>query len=359
MLILSSLLLALPCVIPQDQILTTSGSKLLGKLTTISKTEVQFENAAEEAQTLSAAEVIALHPQIRSELMLRADSFLAAGDFQNAVNTFELASSEVGADWLAPLASLRHGESLLAWAVIDGTRAAEAKSTLEQWLTQWPDHFWSSRARIALAPAQAATGDADGATAALQALADEAFNENLGEAVLYRATMARCRIYHNDGQAQIAESRIKDLISKLERKVDTRETPSGLASLFSEISDEARTLLGDSLLQKGGFSAARTYWESVLRNKRAGASSKASAKIGLALEAIDKGELRKAQLLLAGIIATLPNQSPAMAHALFVMGQVSSKNGDTPTPGSTYWNELIDSHPGSPWAVQARQALGN
>ncbi len=359
MLVLTSLLLALPCALPQDQILTADGAKISCTLTAASKVEIQYTNAEDESTTLLASEVIWIQPQVRSELMLKAESFLRAGDFQNASNSFEQAAAESGAAWIAPLASLRHAETMLKWSTIDSSRTSEAKRALEHWLTQWPDHFWSSRARIALAQAQASNGDTEGAAAALQALADEAFNEDLGEAVLYRAQIARCRVYHNGKQAQIAESRLRDLISKLERKLESRETPKGLIATLSEVADEARALLGESLLQKGGFSAARTYWESTLRNKQAGTTSKAAAQIGLALEAKEKGNLRKAQLLLAGMIATLPQDSAAMPRALFVMGQVSSENGDTPTPGSTYWKELIQNFPGSTWATQAQQALGN
>ncbi|MFQ5749262.1 MAG: tol-pal system YbgF family protein, partial [Planctomycetota bacterium] len=179
--LLAVLLLLIPA--PQDLVFTRDGRTLHGEIVRASLTEVVLKPADAEEVTLAGGDVIRIRHGNAPETLTRARRFLAAGDYQNAVSSFQAAESGEGPPWVAVVAPLERAEALLAWSQIDPNQAPEALDLFNDWLAGHPDHFLAVRARVGQARALARTGKVDEAAARLEELGTFAFEKNLGKRV--------------------------------------------------------------------------------------------------------------------------------------------------------------------------------
>ncbi len=359
MIVLTPLLLALAA--PQaDQIHTAAGDTVVGEVTAATLKAVDYRNARGEERSLAPAEVLSIDYRPQPELYVKARDFLEKQDFQNAVNGFDAAAREGGRWWLEPMCRLGRAETLLAWSAVDPGRAAEALEAYREWLSRWPDSFHSIEARIGEARALARTGQHDEAARRMEQLASDAFRGNLGAHVEHRAQLVRCRILLEGGQAQVAETRLGDLIGKLEEDLRKQDLGQGARQLLRRLHASCQIALGDARVAREGAARAASYWEGLLRRQGLAPDVRAAALIGLAQAAREEGQLREAQLRLAEVVATLHVQDPeVMARALFALGEVTAELDDTPTPSRDYFQQVVEDYPNTAWALEARRRLGS
>ncbi len=353
--VLAALLLLIP--VPQDQVFTRDGRTLQGEVVRASLTEVVLKDADDKEVTLAGGDVIRIRHENAPESLTRAREFLASGDYQNAVAGFQAAESGEGPSWVPIEAPLERAEALLAWSQIDPDRAQEALALFNEWLASHPDHFLVVRARVGQARALSRTGQVEEAAAKLEELGTFAFEKNLGKRVELRARLERSLVLLDGGKPQMAATRLRDLVPKIQDLIRSGLEPGERAEVRGFLV-RARIALGDAIAAKDGPQAARPYWESLLRDPGVGPEVQAASLIGQAQAAEESGRPREAQLLLARVVATLPATPSIQARALFRLGEVCRKLKDTPFKGETYLRQVLDSYPNTLWAARARKELG-
>jgi len=344
----------MPTALPQSRVSRVDGGSTTGKLTAANLESVTLEDAQGGTRDFPTKEILSLQPGPLPELILKGENFLQDLDFQNASNSFEAAGSEDGDFWLAPYASLRHAETLLAWAQQDPGRASDAARAFRSWADANTDSYWLPRAQMGAAKAMAMAGDVDGATSLMQKLSDTAFEKSLGRHVELQVNLVRCEAFLIGGQAEVAEARLRDLVVKLDKAVSDPKAADGVKGLYLSLSSRAKILLGDAIAKKDGAHTASTYWQGLASDRNASADVRAAEWIGIASAARESGNLRQAQLQLAKVIATLPASDEVMAHALYDLGEVSKELGNNPTPGETYHQRLREQYPKTIWAAKVR-----
>ena len=353
---IASLLLLSPLL--QDEVRIASGSLESGKLVSASLETIVLKDALDSEHSFKGSDVLEIRLGNLPGTLAQGEGFFAALDFQNAAASFGAAAEEEGPFWLESWASLRKAEALLAWCVIDSGRAGEAESSFREWNAKWPDSWWVVRARTGWGQATALSGNVDGGAILLQELTDFAYEKNLGRHVELGARLARCRVYLQGGQAPVAETRLRDLVSALEESVSARGSGSAMRKHLLSLLSGSQIALGEAIEIKDGTATAAAYWRSLLDAPTAGTDSKAAAWTGLARHSKAEGRLREAQFTLARIPATLGAGPDVLARALFELGEVCAELGDNPASSTDYFKRVVEDHPGSRWAIEARRKLG-
>lgn len=356
MLTLSALVLALPvAALPQDRVRFTDGTNRSGRIVTATLDEVVLDVDGDEA-TSPAGDVLDLNYGNLPAVFGQAAELLADQEFQNAVNLLDAATA--GEEPAVMVAKLRKAEALLAWSNLDAGRAGDAVTAFRDWISSYPDHFFLPRARTGLARALARSGQVDPAAKELEDVASLAFEKNLPATVEYRARLARCQVYLEGGQTSVAATRLQDLVPKMQRAAGDSNTPGGVRNTLKGLVSQGQVLLGDAIEAAQGTSAAQSYWEGLLRGDELSSDVRAAATLGLAKAAHAGGQPRRAQLLAARVVATIPASREVSARALFLLGEISEELGNDITAGRAYFRRVVEQYPGTSWAIRAREKAG-
>lgn len=352
--LLTALLLALPCAPAQDRIERADGRTVTGRLLDASLAEVQYAAGDGKPVKLPAAEVLGVEPAPATDLMRTGERAWTQRDWAGAANAFSAAAAAGGEPtWLASWAGLRHGESLLAWARAERGKAGDAVAALRAWCESHPDSFWIPRARIAQAQGLTIAGDGEGAARLLDELGNLAFEKRLAKSVELEIKVERSRAFISSRQASVAEAVLRDIAVQ----DPPADAGRGVRSRMLALRGEAQILLGAAIEAASGAKAAAAYWEGLARDPRAGSDVRAAALTGLATVAIAEGRLREAQLQLAEVVAVLDAGQEVRARALWELAEVTARLGDHPVNSRAYLERLLRECPDSSWAEPARAKL--
>ncbi len=356
MLTLSAIVLALPvAALPQDRVRFTDGSSRAGKIVSASLEEVRLDTGGDESSSPSG-EILELSYGGLPPAMAQAEELLASQEFQNAVNLFDSATAEE--EPAAMMAKLRKAEALLAWSAIDSGQASDAVAAFRDWTATYPDHFLLPRVRTGLARALARAGQVEQAAQELEDVASLAFEKNLPATVEYRARLTRCQVYLEGNQVSVAATRLQDLVPKMQRSAGDSNTPQGVRATLRGLVSQGQVLLGDAIEVDQGTSAAQSYWEGLLRGTDLSSDVRAAATLGLAKAAKAGGQARRAQLLAARVVATMPAGREVSARALYLLGEISAELGDDIAASRSYFRMVVEQYPGTTWAAKAREMAG-
>lgn len=353
--ILTALLLALPATpAAQDRIERADGRTVTGQLQSATLAEVVWTAGDGKEVKLPAAEVMGIDRAATTDLLRTGEKAWNARDWASAANAFSAAAAEGGdAAALAPWASLRHGETLLAWSRADRAKAGEAVAALRGWCDANADSYWLPRARIAHAQALTQAGDGDGAAQLLAELGTLVFEKRLPKSLDTQIKVERCRAFLASRQAGVAEAMLRDLAAL----APPEDAARGVRSRLIALRGEAQILLGAAIESESGAPAAAAYWEALARDPKAATDVRAAALTGLAAAAVAEGRLRDAQLQLAEVVAVLDAGQEVRAKALWDLATVTEQLGDHPVNSRSYLERLLRECPDSSWAEPARQKL--
>ena len=357
MLALTTLLIALssPALPAQDRFERADGRTVHAKLINPTLAEVVLVSGEGTESKIPAADLLDVVPAPATDLMRSGESAFVQRDWAGAANAFSAASAEAGgAAWMPEWAALRQGEALLQWARADRGKAGEAATALRKWSDAHAESFWLPRARLAEARALVIAGDVDGATGLLQALSDLAFQRGLAKHLELEISLERCKAFMAGKQFDVAEARLRDLVTK-EAPADA---PRGIRSRMLALRGDAQILLGDAIAAKSGQSAATAYWEALAHDLKATPEVRAAALVGLAVTARAAGKFREAQLQLAEVVAVLDAGQEVLARALWELAEVTAQLGDHPVPAKTYYERILRDCPDSSFAEQAKKKVG-
>jgi len=317
-------------------------------------TEVVLVSGDGKESKIPAAEFLDVVPGAATDLMRVGEAAFARREWDGAANAFSAAAAETGgAAWQAAWAALRHGEALLQWARADRAKASDAATALRKWCDANGESFWLPRARLAQARALVIAGDVDGATGLLQALSDLVFQRGLAKHLELEINLERCRAFMAGKQFEVAEARLRDLVTK----DPPADAPRGVRSRMLALRGEAQILLGDAIAAKSGQGAAKPYWEGLARDLKVSPDVRAAALVGLAATARAEGHLREAQLQLAEVVAVLDAGQEVLGRALWELAEVTSQLGDHPVAAKTYYERILRDCPDSTFAEQAKTKL--
>jgi hypothetical protein len=356
MIALTTLLLCLPWTLPaQDRLERTDGRTVSAKLVTAGRAEVVIAGADGKETKIPASDLLNVTPAPATELLRRGEEAFEARDWSGATNAFSAAAAETGsAAWLPVWSGLRHGEALFQWARADRARAGETVAALRSWCDANPESFWLPRARLSQARALVIAGDTDGADGLLQQLSQLAFDRNLAKHVELEINIERCRAFLAGKQNEVAEARLRDLVTQ----GPPTDAPRGVRTRMLTLRGEAQILLGDAIGAKSGQKAATAYWEGLANDPKVLPDVRAAARVGLAVTARAENRLRDAQLQLAAVVAVLDASAEVRARALWELAEVTALLGDHPTPAKAYYERILTDCPDSSYAERARTKLG-
>jgi outer membrane protein assembly factor BamD (BamD/ComL family) len=342
-------LLSLIFCLAQSRVELIDGNQVIGELKSLNLTEAVI-NTNDEELTLKANQIFNVIPQ-RTSRLNEASIALDNGNFQNACNILE-DYAENTSDWQKEYASLLAAEAYRDWASQDINQAASALSKLESFINSFPNSFWIPRAQMAYAELLAKNGKIDEATGLMSTLSDKAFELQLPQHIDLQANVMRCEAFLIGNQAQVAQSRLKSLETKINSVLNDSETPPSMYSLVKELQAKVQIMTGRALEATEGLRGAKSYWDTLATNSSAGPTARAAAWLGLAEIELEAQNYRAAQLQLAKVIALMPESNQVTPKALYQLAKVSKQLTDKSTQSSSV-QKLKNLFPLSSWTIKA------
>jgi TolA-binding protein len=343
----------------KDTLVKVDGSRVRGvEVTAATATQVTLKRGDQD-ESVPAGEVHEIEWHDPPVTFTDADAAILRGDFAKAATLFKEASDGAERGLLKRDALFRAGQALLEAASAEPDKAAQAAGVFQDYLTAAPDGFRVPAARLGIARALVLQGKGSEAEAALTQLEQDAVANVWG---FYWDAMAK----YERARAQIAQNKHGDARSTFRAVVSAVE-----AALAAKGSDpRLETLKGRAAVSEGETYVAEKNYDGALQFYRrlASSSDPALQAAGLAGEgqclflqaepAKDVANLRAAQLALARANLLDTTAGDTSAKALFYTGKVLLALGDAKALAEGYFDTVARHYTQTPWAEQARAALG-
>lgn len=291
-------------------------------------------------------------------------TYLERGAYQDAAAELRTAAGDANARAVVKAsAQLRLVDALLKWGGEDPTRFVEAQTEAQAFLTQYPAHRETPRARMLLGRAQWLSGKPAEAGATFKALWSEMQGANTTQGYSVRDCLEA------GVQAARALLEAKDTLGARELFAALEPQAGPLAAgapaedplkvVYQCIADEAALGAGFVDLAAGQSKQALTFFQ----NKVSALSAQSShamrygAHAGLGEALLAEGRAREASLHLARAAALDPQDADRAARALLKLAECYSKleDSDARTQACTRLRALLEDAGTTPASLRARQ----
>ncbi|MFT5150821.1 MAG: TolA-binding protein [Planctomycetota bacterium] len=342
-----------------------------GKVTTLSG--IITENALSgvtldksgKDQTINTEEVLRIEWGAFPTSFSDGKSYVARGDFENAVARFQEAAGNAAArEVIQAAARLNSAEALLAWGAIDAGQFANCIAECDRFLSEYADNREVPRARWLKGRATRLSNDAAGAAAIFQGIYQEASTER--PTAGYERSM--CMLAGLDAADALLEAKQGADASTLYLAIET-----SLASMIAAITDlgspersrlvaargKAAAGEGFAHLAEGRLPQALTFFQGRLGSTDIATAERHAATLGLAEVYMAQNKIRLAQVEFAKVAAVDHTDRDRVARALLGLAQSTMQLGDSDATVSArrYLNDVKNRFGDTPSALQASALL--
>lgn len=214
---------ALPAAVWADAItllpnntLKVPGGKLSGQITAESPTTLTIQPSAGGAQEIPVEQIASVSYTGQPPTLILAESRAAAGNFEESLDLFAKAATEAASrPLIAQTAQFGRARALAELSKADPKRADEALAALDGFVKANPRSRHRGAALESIARLSLARKDATRAAVAVSQLAEIPWASQ-GAAVL------QARVQSLQGQAEVAQKTLEELIAKLPAGSDAR-----------------------------------------------------------------------------------------------------------------------------------------
>ncbi|MCB9897204.1 MAG: tetratricopeptide repeat protein [Planctomycetes bacterium] len=321
--------------------------------------EVKFVRG-ERNDARKTSDIVSIDYGRGSATFEEAQAALTSGDLTNAVNLFSAATRDTDPPWVASHALLQLAEIQLRRGA---EHRAEALSTVEQFLTQYPEHRLLPSALLLEARIATSLSDRTKAEEAVKKVRDLAESGRITADWGVRASLQQGEDLLEAGQAREAGTAFGTAQDAAQAALANLGARKDLESTLQRLELEARTGAGSALLAGGDVSGARSYFERLQSEGSSDPAVAMAARNGLAQADFQDGDFKAAQVGFAQVAvkgAAIPDQH---AKALYFLGRCVESLDDKGLERNgrakalEYYKEVSRRYPGSRWARLAEQSL--
>ena len=358
----------LPLLTPQlnaqrDSILRKNGKpKTKLTLLKLEQDKITYKQGGKE-QTMAISLITDFRFGAAPEAFNRGQSAASRGSHLAAAKLFAEVSTSAKTDVIKSSAMFFAGRSFALAAKKDGAHATNAIAQLQAYVAAEPNGYYLPEAKVRMAQANLANGDAAGAETALVALDSEATAAGWP---LFWGALIRFEL----AQAQFQQMKFGDARSSFQG-VETAATAAlGQDAKFNgqlaSLRTEALVLQGETFIGAKLYDDALNYYQQLANNNTRGVKAAAQAGQGQILyiqgnDKKDEDKLRQAQIALARASVEPDTSDTTSAKALYYMGLVLQALGDKEQNSAgrakTYFTSVKNVYATTPWAALARKAL--
>lgn len=290
---------------------------------------------------------------------------LADADFVQAVNLLTAAADEGEPAWQAPVALLKLGE---AQARRGQAHVADARATLDRFLSQHAEHRRLPEALLLRARYALAAGEGAAMETAAQRVAQLVDQNRAPATWKARAEIELGHARLAAGQAAEARSSYEEAQRTAERARGDLDDRADLVAELDRLALDARSGTGSALLAAGDLAGARRYFQELQADAGGDHGVEVAALNGLAQVDLEEGggdklKLAQAQFAKAAVLgAALDDQH---AKSLYFLGRCAlalaeAGRGDVngARAEAREYSQLVQArYPESRWARLARESL--
>lgn len=355
------LLLACPAVAQNDSIKRKDGKHVKKcKILKLELDKISYSKSGKELNILFSR-VTSFRFGKPPEAFTRGQSAENRNDHLNAAKLFAEAAATAKNPAIKGSSNFFAGRAYSIQSENDPAHANTAVAALESYLTDNANGYYMPEAKVRLAKARLAGGDAAGAESMLTSLVNTAtssgwplrwvahIQQTLATAQYAQQKYAAARNSYQ-GVAGAADSAMGQ---------DNRHNPE-----LTAIKTNSLVMMGETYIGEKMLSQALSYFQNLALSPAKGVKAAAQAGQGQILYlqgGTDQTKLRQAQLALARASTEPDTSDDTSAKALFYTGLVLTALGDKEKGGAgrakTYYQSVTKFYSKTSWAAKARKEL--
>ncbi|MHC4942931.1 MAG: tetratricopeptide repeat protein [Planctomycetota bacterium] len=289
-------------------------------------------------------------------------AFVEKGEYENALNSFQLAMEARGVrDWIQVYSLFEKAKAYQQWGLSDNSKFKNAVETFNELLDQAPETRFYAEVLFGLAMSYSLSGDLANAVKAFDQLAQEAYEKKLGVIWEARAKYEKALAQMNGGKYDDAERDLRSAMTFATEQAKTVKDDPGLQATLNRIAGLARLNQGTVLIKKKKNSDARRFFEEILNNTSSSRDAQAGAMCGLGECLLSEKKLKEAQEQFATAKVLYFDLAEEGARATYFLGELclelKDKEPNYKKRAKDYFQEVIDLYPETSWAKQARAKI--
>ncbi|MBU0755888.1 MAG: tetratricopeptide repeat protein, partial [Planctomycetes bacterium] len=267
----------------RDTIFRSDTGKRLTVDQVVSETyqEVRYKSRnAEKTIASDKVEKIVYHdipPAFESGL-----SFLEKGEYENAVNSFDLAMEKKGVrGWVKTYGLLYTAKAFQQWGLSSSAKFKDAIATYKRLMEVDPETRFYAEALFGLADSYALSGDLANAIKTYDQLAQDAYEKKLGVKWEARARYEKALAQLNGGAYDDAERDFRSAMTFATEQAKSAQTDPLNVGPLNRIAGLSRLYQGSVLIKKNKIREARKFFDEIIEDSASGREAMAGAECGL------------------------------------------------------------------------------
>ncbi len=339
-----------------------AGGQVLRNVEVLSETltEVKFKQRG-KTTSIPSREVTEIDFGGTGEVWNRAKFALSRSDFRRAADLFQETADKGSRAVVKSHAGFQAASALYLAATADTSVAATAASALSSWIGSNADHRLLPMARLQLGKALLLAGKSDEALAAFKTLGTEASAKDLGPTWVARAKAGLGQALVAKGDFDAARTAYLSAAAVL-RTTDSKDAAN------HDLLVTTQTAQGECYIAEKRYQEAASFFRDMANRARndpaliaAGRCGEAQANYEAARLKKDMSAVRDAQDVFAQISATDLADGDATAKAVYYLAQTiltlgkTGEGTDYSSRATRILKSVVDSYPNSRWASQARR----
>lgn len=323
--------------------------------------EVRYKSRAVE-KTISADKVGEIIYHDVPQAYKNGLSFLEKGEYENAVNSLNLAMEKRGVgDWIQTYGLFNIAKAYQLWGLTSPSKFQKAVESYNKILEVNPETRFFPEVLFGLAESYALHGDLANAVKAYDRLAQEAYDKKLGALWEARAKYEKAVAQLNGEAFDDAERDLRSAMTFAAEQAKSARNDPVLEAALNRIASLSRLNQGSVLIKKNKVSDARRFFEDILQDSTSSRDALAGASCGLGECLWTEKKLKEAQEQFAKarvLYFDIPEEGARAAYYLgLICLELKDKEPNYKKRAKDYFQEVIDLYPKTSWAKQARAKI--
>ncbi|MEE2886708.1 MAG: hypothetical protein VX951_04690 [Planctomycetota bacterium] len=357
----TSLLVSAPAAAQKDTILRVDGKHVTKcKILKLELDKISYSKGAKQQEIL-VSRTNGFRFGSLPEAFIRGQSAENRNDHLNAAKLFAEAEAATKNATIKSSAKFFAGRAYSIQAEREAAHANTAVAALEGYLSDNPNGYYMPEAKVRLAKARLAGGDAAGAETMLTDMVATASSG--GWPLRWIA-----HIQQTLGTAQYAQNKYSDARASYQAVAGAADSAMGQDNKhnaeLTAIKTNSLVMQGETYIGEKMLNEALSYFQNLTNSNAKGVKAAAHAGQGQILflqGGSDTTKLRQAQLALARASIEPDTSDSTSAKALFYMAKVLTALGDKEknalARAKTYYRSVASHYSNTPWATLARKEL--
>lgn len=342
--------------------ITTQKGKVIRRLEILKEgfEEITYKKSGKESK-IPTADVQKIEWGDLPDSWERAEVAAEKGDWEKAASLYQDTANSTSRPAFGAAAGFKALQALLKTSSGDSSKAEQAATATQSWISSNPDHREAPEAMEMLGKLHLLAAKPNEALTAFKALEAAVNSKNLPTTWLARARYGQGQALTDQGQFEKARQAYGSASATLRNQDLSKEPVAQAIFVAAEVGK------GETLMAEDKHDEALQYFRGMEMSatgnpalKTAASCGRAAALVEIGIAGKDHKKLRTAQDQLAKVSATDLLDGDSSAKALYYLGKVIRALGkdepDSSRKARRYFESVIHDYPDSPWALEAQRA---